>query len=287
MDKLCVLVSGLAVLAQPNKTDASAKVLLRRVPKPTNVKGHKIPAHHGFVRFFSAAGLHDVDLGKGETVTFTPNGGGRPLIPHPELFISVGPGLNRPSPVKASFRNGAPDATILAGRVVLTGGTINAIELKQILELGQVDRTITTELREATVLGSAAVPVPPRPVANGFLFEREIAQGVTPSIKIGTGASVPLAPTQSADLGFLKPAGKEKVYVVWVINTPRPPGHGNGAVPPAPVPPPPVDPVGFDADFDLLYDFVQGKQTRLVPVLFTQTLKPGIPPGRCSPGLGG
>jgi len=309
MAKLCVVVSGLVALAPPAKADDSAIVLLRRVDKDVMHKGEQVLAHHPLLRFrkgTGADGLQDVDL-NGETIRFTlPAGGGRPKVSHPESYVPVGPDLSTRLPVDAAFRNGAGNSSVLAGRVLLNGGVVSPIELTAILDLGKVSRQLTATLRGGTVLGGKPEPLAkPRPIANGFLFERPLADGEVPAIQIDGGKSVSLVPAPAAELGFLAKDGGD-IYVVWVVNTarhadgtpvqknavaqaakdaPQAGAAGQGAGAAGQAPDGTLAEQGFDPDFDLLYDFVTGAEKRVIPLVSDPQTPPGDPPGHCMPGL--
>lgn len=286
MSKLCVLVTGLAALAQPVPDDPSAKVLLRRIDRPRIDKGQHIPAHHGILRYTPAvpgAGAaaqqnHQFD---GETVTFLPADDAPPDILDKDQFVAIGPGLTSPLPTKQAFRNGTGDTKIMSGRVVLTGGSVSPIQLNAVFSLADATRTVTAELQGSMVLGGGENKLStPRRVANGFLYEKELPDGAAPSIQIGGAAPALLAAMPSEQLGFLddEPGG---VYVVWVVNTATVPQSGvSGNMVSAGL--------GFDPDFDLLYDFVvepkDATAARLVPQIFYDPQGPSEPPGRCSPG---
>lgn len=289
MSKLCLLVTGLAALAQPAPDDPSAKVLLRKIDRPEEIGGQKIPPHHGILRYTGAASgggaaaQQDHQFG-GETVTFLPADAARPDVLDKDQFVAIGPGLTSPLPTKPAFRNGTGDTSIMSGRVVLTGGSISPIQLNAVFDLVQATRTLTAELQGSMDLvgGSLSKLPEPRRIANGFLHERELPDGVAPSIQIGAAAAVALAPTPAAQLGFL--AGEAgDVYVVWVVNTATVPEQGvAGNMVSAGL--------GFDPDFNLLYDFVveprNAAAARLVPqIFFADPQGPGDPPGRCSPGV--
>ncbi len=302
-------MTGLVALAPPVSATDSAKVLLRRVDKQIDMGGDRILPHHALVRFFTGPGpegVQDRPLTKGETVDFTLPDGGGPRIDQPGAFLDIGgPGLDKGLPAKAVFRNGAGGSDVMSGRVVLSGGVISPIELTQILDLRQVSRQLTLELRGVKVLGGAATAVQaPRLVANGLLFERDLADGERPAIRIDGSDPVQLAPTAPADLGFLAGATGD-VFVVWVVNTALPPdgkptpagerqpprksarpgeAQRRAAAATSAAPSPGAD-VGFDPDFDLLFDFVQATRgDRLIPMVFDPQAAPGDPPGACMPG---
>ncbi len=233
-------------------------------------------------------------------MSFTPDGGGSPQIRNRQFFLPIGRNFSKALPANSRCRNG--ECPFLAGRIILTGGIINPIELDDILDLRQVRREIRAMLKGGKVLAeNGARRLRERPAANGFLFERELDEEAgAPSIVVSDREPIALAPTPRNALGFLDDGSGQDTYVVWVVNIARRadgrPGQKNQSVR-AEAEAKRVaaergqgeEPVGFDPDFHLLYDFVEmdGNSERLVPLVSDPDEGPGEPPGRCIPGITG
>jgi len=266
---LWVIMTGLGVLVE-SATDPA--VLMKRVVPPKKVGGKDVLPHEPTL-VLKPGGIPM--LVRGREIEFLPKGAGSPELKdeYRKLLIPVGKDLASPSKV----RIGILDNGILTEgtKVVLAGGSLEAVHVDENYLLDKVSQNISISL-----VGlfdpdqDHRTQVEKKAAANGLLYRRQImpADG-QPSVRIGN-EEFQLVPVAKEAMGNLRENDGNTDYVVWIVNV-----ASEGFSDPDP---------DLDRDFYLLYDWLEEEiEVRYVPITERKRADDtgqGDPPGQCMYG---
>jgi hypothetical protein len=268
---LWVIVTGLAVLVERESGRDPHAVVLRQVPRGTEVPpdGREIQQHIPRLRLLPGVG--EIPIGSRD-VTFLPEGEGSPRIIDLDPFIRVGKKLTEAMPVRPYFlTTSRTDDLGDWSRVFLAGGRdsdITPIHVGEDFKLNTIGFDLPLDLIAARDLRRAEAEQRRKSgIANGLLYYRHIPEGVPEVLFSNDRNPIPWErPLKREERGNLPEKNNEGDYVAWVSNA----GIGRDLG------------EDFDRDFYLLYDLLVESVTRYVPVI--QGLPLVNPPGQCMIG---